>query len=418
MAIEGPVPFAIKRLRLYEEPNGSMSVDHTGTLGDFEDVPIVEGSLEIDPGQEMIDPGTQLQGVYDYREEIPGKRMWKVAFTVPLAPTGTPAANTVQAIQSALGKLLKIVLGGEALGTGSLADGNWSSESGGDVLVGTSLLAGMAIGWKDSDGVLHARELEEGAAADLVTKVAFPAIPQDTDPIYASATYYLARNPLTTAQFIVEGMEDDDRWVLMGGQGTVTLALPLDGTSVPTAAFEFTGRTWLYGEDAATDLTASELALATYADHEPIPGHVGRFIEQDVGTATPISTVCVSAVAFALALTNKEITCPSAPDGLLCWLRMPSRPAVSGSFTTYFAEIDRFEARDTRTAKYLAYQIGTEEGETILITAPKVQYIKPKPVGADDVASETIEWKGRNDSDTVVTPRTDLANSPFRIHFL
>lgn len=418
MAIEGPVPHNIKRVRLYEEPNGSMSVDHTGTLGDFEDVPIVEGSLEVDPGQEMIDPGTQLQSIYDYREEIPGKRTWKVAFTVPLAPTGTPAGNTVSAIQSALGKLLKIVLGGEALGTGSLADGAWSSASAGKVLVGSSLLAGMAIGWEDSDGVLHARELEEGASADLVTKVAFPATPATTHPIYASATYYLARNPQTTAQFIVEGMEDDDRWLLMGGQGTVTLALPLDGTSVPTAAFEFVGRTWAYGKDAAADLTASEIGLATYADHEPIPGHIGRLIEQDVGTATPIATVCVSAIAIAVAITNKEITCPSAPDGLLRWLRMPSRPAVSGSFTTYYADTDRFEERDARTPKYLAYQIGTEKGETILITAPKVQYATAKPVNADDVASETIEWKGRNDSDTVVTPRTDLANSPFRIHFL
>jgi hypothetical protein len=419
MAITGITPSNVGRLRVYEEVTGSagFAVDHTGTLGDFVDVPIIEGTLEAGPDRQMIDTGQLVQSLYDYRLEIFGKKMWKLSFSMALAPTGTAAASTVSAVQGALGKLLKIVWGGESLSLGSTAAALWGSASSGQVTVDTTMLAGSAIGWVDSDGVLHAREVEENAAS-VTTKVAFPSAPAMTDVIYGSATYYLKRRPDTTAQFIVEGLNDEDRWLLLGGQGTVTFDLPLDGESMPTANFEFVGRAWEYGDDAAVDLTASELAVASYTNHSPISGHAGRLIEQVVGTASPISTTCITAIEFGVELTKVELTCPSGPEGISGFINgRTNGPTVKGKFTTFFEDLSDFTTRDARTSMYLAYQIGVEPGKVILITAPTVQY-GPVMTANEEARSTVVEWKGRNDADTVIATHTDLSRSPARVAFL
>jgi hypothetical protein len=418
MAITGIVPSNVGRLRVYEEVAGSVgfAVDHTGTLGDFVDVPIIEGTMEADPGVQQIDTGQLVQSLFDYREEIPGKKTWKLSFSMALAPTGTAAASTVAALQGALGKLLKIVWGGENLSTGSVATALWGAADEGAVTVDTTMLAGSAIGWEDADGVFHAREVEENGAT-VTTKIAFPSPPAMNDVIYGSATYYLKRRPDTTAQFIVEGLNDEDRWLLLGGQGTVTFDLPLDGESMPTANFEFTGRAWEYGEDAAVDLTATELAVASYTNHSPISGHAGRLIEQVVGTST-IATTCVTAFEIAVELSKVEQTCPSGPEGMSGYfIGRTNGPVVKGKFTTFFEDLTDFTRRDDRTAMYLAYQIGLEKGRTILITASTVQY-GPVMTANEEARSTVVEWKGRNDAGTVIVTATDLSNSPVRVAIL
>lgn len=418
MAITGIVPSNVGRLRVYEEVAGSVgfAVDHTGTLGDFIDVPIIEGTLEPGPDRQQIDTGQIVQSLYDYRSEIFGKKTWKLSFSMPLAPTGVAAASTVAAVQGPFGKLLKIIWGGQNLSTGSIATGTWAAEDSGAVTVDTTMLAGTAIGWADADGVLHAREVQENGAS-ITTKIEFPSAPQINNVIYGSATYYLTRRPDTTAQFIVEGLNDEDRWLLLGGQGTVSFELPLDGESMPTANFEFMGRSWEYGDDAAVDLSATELAVGSYTNHSPISGHAGRLIEQVVGT-NEIATTCITAIEFAVELSKQEITCPSGPEGISGFFNgRTNGPTATGKFTTFLEDLSRFDRRDARTSMYLAYQIGTEAGKTILITAPTTQYGPVFPVN-EEARSASIEWKGRNDADTVQSPATDLSRSPARVSLL
>ncbi|GAG52624.1 unnamed protein product, partial [marine sediment metagenome] len=37
----------VQRMRAYLEPNGSLGTDHTGTLGDFWDLPFIEGTADL-----------------------------------------------------------------------------------------------------------------------------------------------------------------------------------------------------------------------------------------------------------------------------------------------------------------------------------------------------------------------------------
>lgn len=417
----GPVSHTIQKLLFWEEPNrAAFAVDHSGTLGDFDLVPVIEGTLDFDPLLTGVDPGQAVHHIYDWREEIHGPKRWTLSFQVPLAPTGTLAGDTETATSGIIGKLLKVVMGGEALGVGTTVSTNWGTAAGGDVTVATSLNPGMAIAWADANGRLHARELKSKASSTLATKIAFPGTPQATDLIRPAATYYLHKNPTTAAQFIVMGEEEDDRYIFMGGAGTVSLNLPLTGDQVPTLSFEFVGRRWEYGEDGATDLSLEAFNPEAYADYSPITDHVGELIEQAVGTST-LSQTPVKGLSFDLTLENREITAPHAEEGLLHHRRVRQNgPTIQGTLMpSFFEDLTRMKRRDNKDDVYLAYSFGTTATSgVVLITASTVQYTGVDREDGDAVAVESITWKGRNDAETVEATATDLGLSCFRIHII
>lgn len=421
----GPTVQPIQRLRVYTEPAGSstFAVDHTGTLGDFTAVPAKEGSLTWDTDREMIDPGQLVQYHWDGREKILGKKKWTLSFTMPLAPTGTAASDGVTAITSALGILLKAVMGGESLGIGTRAVAGWTASAGSvDSGEGAGLPAGNAMGWVNSSSVLEAREVEQRSTDAITSKLAFSAAPANTNTLYASATYYLTSDPDTSLQFIVEGLEQTDRWLLLGGQGSFTLSLPIgDENAIPEITFTFTGANWLGGDVTAGVLTGSDLALSTYTGFSPIAGYAGRLLVQTVGTSTFTgATVNASAVGVEPQIAFIPVTSPSGVMSILRW--RVARPAagipVKGSFTTYFEDFSRFNWRENKTDLAFFYQIGTAAGSTVLITIPTAQATKPTRVDANGIASETVMLEGRKDADTVEGSATDLGRSPLRIHLL
>lgn len=419
----GPTVHAVQRLRVYTEPAGSFAVDHTGTLGDYTAVPAKEGSLTWDTDREMIDPGQLVQYHWDGREKILGKKKWTLSFTMPLAPTGTAASDGVTAVTSALGILLKAVMGGQSLGVGTRAVTGWSSSSGDvDAGEGAGLPAGNAMGWVNSSSVLEAREVEQRSTDTITSKLAFSGTPANTNTLYASATYYLTSDPDTSLQFIVEGLEQTDRWLLLGGQGSFTLSLPIgDENAIPEITFTFTGANWMYGDETAGTLTGSDLAISTYSAFQPIAGYAGRLLVQTVGTATFTgATVNASAIAVEPAIAYMPVTSPSGTQSVLRW--RVQRPAqgvpVKGSFTTYFEDFSRFDWRDNQTDLAFFYQIGTAAGSTVLISIPTAQATKVIRQDASGIAGEVISLEGRKDADTVEGSASDLGRSPLRIHLL
>lgn len=417
----GPVSHTIQKLLFWEEPSrAAFAVDHTGTLGDFDLVPVIEGTLDFDPQVVGVDPGQANHHIYDWRKEIHGPKRWTLSFQVPLAPTGTLAGDTETASEGVIGKLLKVVMGGRQLGVGTTVATNWGSPSSGDGTVVTTLDPGGAIAWADANGRLHAREIKSKSGSTLTTKVAFPGSPQASDVLHPAASYFLHKNPQAFAQFVVMGEEEDDRWIFLGGSGTVSLNLPLSGEEVPSLTFEFTGRRWEYGEDGATDLSLEAFNPEAFADYSPITDHVGELIEQAVGTATLAQTP-VKGLSFDLTLENREITAPHAAEGLLYHRRVRQQgPTIQGTLMpSFFEDLTRMKRRDNRDDVYLAYSFGTSASSgLVLITASCVQYTGLGREDNDAVAVESITWKGRNDIDTVEATPSDLGLSCFRIHII
>ncbi len=420
----GPTVSIVRRLRVYTEPAGSFAVDHTGTLGDFADVPLAEGMPQLTLTQETKNPLQALQNLLDYQEEVLGKKSWTLQFTTPFAPTGVAAGDGTAASVGSIQTMLKAVMGGEHKGTGStVATGGWSTAGGGDLATVAGFAANGFAGWADTSGVVHFRPIKSKTGAtggSLVLKVRFPGTPASGDVIYSGATYYWTQDPDTSLQFVVEGYEQQDRWVLLGGQGTVTPQLALDG-SVQTLQWNITGCDWLEADEAAgsASIHGTALGSATYTNFNPITGQAGRCLVQTVGTqALTGATVDISAIAFSPGMTYQAIPSPSGKQGVLRYrlVRASGTPPVSGSFTTYFTSYADMDARDTKADKLVFYQNGVSAGSVAAIECGTVQFTNVQPVDSSGIQSETVEFKARLDTGTSGTS-SDLAKSPQRFFF-
>jgi hypothetical protein len=315
-------------------------------------------------------------------------------------------------------------MGGEFLGTGSLADGAWSTAGGGDVLLAAGFRAGGAAGMADSDGVIHFRPVKEvtgntGGALEL--KVRFPSAPASGAVIYSASTYYWTQDPDTSLQFIVEGEEQQNRWVAMGGQGTVTPQLALDGT-IQTLQWQITGCKWIEADEAAgsASLVGTALGNATYSNYDPTTGHAGRLIVQTNGSiAYTGATVNVNTLTFTPGGTFTPITSPSGVEGVVRWrlTRASGTPMVSGTVGTYFEGYDHFDTRDTKAAKIIWYQNGVTAGGCPIVEAPRVQFTDVQLPDQNGIAGVMPTFKGRLDADTVESTASDLGRSPHRYHF-
>lgn len=395
----------------------SFCADGTGTLANYTYVPFNEGSAQVTLTTDELDPMQAVQSRVEGRAHVLGKRSATLAFTMNLAPTGTAAASTVAAASGALGLLLKATMGGENLGTGTA----FTAGSTPDVVnltAVTGIAAGALIGWPNADGVVEWREVESVAALAVTLKHAFSGSPAATDVCYAAATYYFTEDPSTSLQFIVEGVESDDRWLLLGGQavGGVTFAIDPSGAALPTASFSLTFADWKKASETTGAITGV-LASATYSGYDPIVGHVGEFRAFTVGTSTlsSASIVHISALSFNPKIIYVPVTSPSGTNGVYRWRAGRSNPPIEGSFSTFFEDLTWWTNRDASTAMHLQYTMGTAAGESVVLTAPTVQISNPQRAADGELAGQTVAFRGRRDTD-VGSSTTALAKSPVRIH--
>lgn len=412
----GPTVQSVALLKAFTET--SFANDDTASLGSFTDIPFQEGTATFILMQETHDPMHAVQSHHDYREEVLGKKSCSLTFTLPFAPTGVAADVSTTAVRSPLGLMLAIGMGIEVtLAAGSAAVSGWTSSTG-DVTAaqGSRFVKGGAVGWVNSSSILEMRPLENVATDTLTTKLAFSATPANTDALYNAATYALADDPDSTLQFVVQGLESGDEFVLMGCQlQSMTFNLPLDGT-IPTVGFTWQGVNWLHGDDAAG--TFSDITPVTYSNTSPITGQAGRFLSQTNATATYTgATVNISALAFDPQLAYQAIPSPSGTQGVLRWrLSRNNGPSISGSFTTYYEDQTWFTARDSKLDKLIWYQVGTAAGQSFALEAGTVQITDVQRIDGDGIASLLVSWKGRNDGD-VASAAGATQLSPARVHF-
>lgn len=406
----------VQRLRVLSE--STFASDGTGSLGSYTEVPAIEGSISAQVMIDSIDDGSLVQNLYGYREETLGKRSATLSFTMNLAPTGTAAAASTAAVQGALGLILKAVMGGETLGTGTTFTGGTAIVP--TVTSAAGLAAGTAIGWVNTSSVLEVREIESISGTSVTLKHGFSAAPSNTNVCYSGATYTFAQDPTESLQFILSGVESDDRWLFLGGQCTgMTLAFDLTGAAMPKVTFNFQFANWKTSAETTGTITGS-IGTSTYTNFSPIVGYAGDCRVYTVATATFSTSTRVhcSAIAFNPKVTFVPVTSPSGTNTIQRWRRARQVPPVEGSWTEIFQDNTRFTARDNRTDYNVTYQMGTAAASTVYITAPRVQVVNPQRApDAQQLAGQTVTWKGRTDGD-VGSSTTDVALSPFRIHLM
>jgi hypothetical protein len=238
---------AVQRIRFQvvaATPTAAVGADSSASIGSFIDCPIREGSAQMATNRDELDPMQLVQHIDEGRERVLGKRVATLTFTMNLTPTGTAAVTGTTAITSPLGRLLKAVMGGE-----NLAAGSTSATSTAIVLKCSTAshasrwAAGCVVGWANAAGVTEWRGVESVSptAGTVTIKHGFSAAPTAAQALYNAATYYMTADPDTTVDFLVEGLDSDDRFLLTGGQAVtgIGIAVDLTGAAIPTITFNF-----------------------------------------------------------------------------------------------------------------------------------------------------------------------------------
>lgn len=415
----------VSRIRAYIEPNGSLATDHTGTLGDFWDIPFIEGTAEITIEQPTKDPMYARQNRDDHNEEILGVKRATAKFQLNLSVPDSRAGNGVaMATTAPIGRLLGLVLGGSNYGTGDTVNDAGATTSSFTVANGSRWSEGGCLGWADANGVLYLREIEEVDSNDITLKMALPSAPSNSDPLYNCASFYPDNHDsdeVETLQLIVEGLGNagdgyHESWVLMGGQIEEAFTLELTNGEIPKVGFSFTFADWEHGDEAS--MTPAALGNATYANTNERLIADSELRIATVGTSTLTNTeVHASEIAIEPQFKYVESTSPSGTNNIAAYVMDGSHPKVQGSFKAPYQDQTWFNARNAKTDKAIFFQIGSSETYgAILIAVPTVQITDFQREDQNGLMGQMVSWKGRLDEDTTETTSTYLGISPFRIH--
>lgn len=403
----------LERIRVYEEPNGSFATDHSGTLGDFLDLHFQEGSSTQTRTQEMLDPRTAKQRIDDVDEQILGRKRCTLGLTSVLASHGTGIDGDTTPPTNAdwgMARMMKAIMGGEQTQTPEASGttvASVSSNSQFDVTAGHGdrFLAGTGIALVIS-GKLECRVVESVSTDTITVKHEFSGTPTGT--VYGSVTHYLTEDPNTSLQFVVEGAETEDRYVLQGLQGGFTLGI--EPGQLPTIAFNLNGATW-------TKMGSGSLSNVTHSNFSPAGVVDSEFIVGTVGTAAG-NIVHVQTTSWEPAIVYTELGSTSGTQNIVRYRRSRADGGIlAGSFTPFrdSSDLDWESYRDSKTDLALFQQIGSAAGSAVLLEAPTVQILDVQDGDNNGVDAFNVNWRAR--LDTEIAGSTTLGYSAFRVHW-
>lgn len=408
---------AVQRMRVWSE--GTFATDGTGTLGNYRDVPFIEGSCTATLDQTLLDPQIVQQHIDGLTTDVVAFKRCKLSFRIHLTSTGTAAGSAVTAIGTdALAAILKAVMGAQNLAIGdTVASATNATTFVSTGAPGTTLMtAGMMFGRTNtSTSRVEYRSIESHGTGPntIVTKYALGQTPSGSDVLFACASYTLAQNPLETLQFILEGAEQDDRWLLLGMQlESMSMDTPVNG--LPVLTLNFAGVHWIHGASTAGVLTGTALGYATYTGLT-IDEALGEVLIQTLGTSTLPTGQPISSMSFAPSLSYQLVTNPSGTQGAMRHRRRRNGPAMTVTMRLPYEDTTWYGLRDNLTRQNIAWQFNTVAGRTVIIEVPTAQITNVQRVDEQGLVYQEVTFKSQLDQD-VGSTTTDSALSAWRIH--
>jgi len=421
----------IQRLRCYIEPAGAtyFGIDHSGTLGDFFDVPAIEGSIEFKINPNNIDKKYLRQDRDQYAGVLLGVQTATLSFDLPwfFSTLRSVAGGTPVAIaETPTSKLLGAWLGGQAIGTSMDADASCTVST-----IKTADYAnaaeGCGIAWADTAGKMYARKVVQvDGSNDLILDQALPSAPVAADPVYRGLDLYPANR--TTAnvksfQFLLEGANfDDDAWLCLGGQCMAAPQLTMKNSERPIWKFTFE-----FAKCIRKEALLSATNNVTYTNVKEIFVADGVFTAYGIDIANPYTPVAiktnlaVSDATFDFGETKyMKLTSPGGPGGLFGYIIGGESPKASGKFTLPWEVgdevfIDLYEAHTPIT---INMQVGSSETDGCGLITVQNAYISEFQIDRKlGIVSQEISWKACLDSQhyTGVDTATELSKAPFKI---
>lgn len=421
-------PSKVQRLRAIQETTFGTEA----SLGSFFEVPIRQGSASLKVSAPVESPDHIRQYMDGRPEGVLMPRSAILEFSVNLETFTTKAGSTVAATNGWLGQMLEAALGGKSIGTGTTVAGAGATVTVVPLTTHTSLHSGCAIGFATgAGGALECREIKSKSGGDHTLKLALTGAPANGSTCYGAASYfadpYMTGSSAKSLQFFAEGMNPNDRWLLLGG-GLESLTLETGPGTIPQAKFSWKFAQFLYADasgaplgTATIDTTGDTLGLATYTNVNTLVVKDSEFRSQTNGTTTLSgSLIHASVIEYKPNVSWVAHKTPGGIQTVKQWVRTHNPPVISGSFVIPYEDNTWFTARDTLLDKMMSYQIGSSATTgAILISAPTCQITDVQQEDIDGIIGLRVSWEGRNDSDvTAVSGQEPVAHSAFRIHLL
>ena len=271
----------------------------------------------------------------------------------------------------------------------------------------------------NASSILEVSEIKSISSNNLAFKRTFSFTPSNGATCFNSASYHVAKNPTTTLQFAVEGIVDDDRWLLVGCQ-LESWSFNFTAGQVPTMSLSFQVAGWIHGEDASTPLTGAALGTSTYTNFQPIALKDSAFIMGTVTNATRQSGLKASSISISPNLVYTPITSPGgsgSSDIITDFVRTRQVPTFSGQFTLPFEDETYRNHKENKDDLYVWFEFGQTQGNMVVLSLPTVQIVDVQRVDAAGIASQTVNFEARLDSETS-GDTGEYAQAVARIHLL
>lgn len=407
----------LRYIGLYEEPDGSYQVDHSGTPADFLALPYKEGTLQAQGGRAQLDPRTGKMRLDGHDKKVLGIRSCTLNAGVTLHShgldlDGDEAPPTTD--NWALMRALKAQMGGvftttdESVQTVVVAGSTTTTAVEVTTGHGARFEAAGVIACQVVSGspLLELREVASVAGDIVSVKEAFSAAPVTGTPVRGGVTFYLTENPSTSLQALVEGREAQDGAIYRGLQGGFQIELPVG--ELGTMTLGLAGAGW--------SRLASGVTIPSYSQYKPMACAPLELHVPTIGSTTRV-LVEESAVKFEPQITYAPQKSGAATETIARMRRQPTRPAVRGSFTCPYEDDTWYTARDDREDRAVFAQAGALPGEAMLFSCPTVQITDVKPAPSDSaIAGQTVTFEGRHDEEIGST--SERSYSAIRWHFV
>ena len=427
-------PSKIERVRGIQETTFATQILQA-SIGNFFEIPFREGTAVLKLNQPVESPMHARQKMDGHPIGVLMPRGATFEFTCNLETITTKATSTVAPANGWLGQLLEVAFGGKNLTTGTFITGAGATVASFPLSVVTTIHPGGAIGMATGAGsTLECRELATKSSNTYVPKLAVTSAPAASLTVYGAASYYpdpyMDGSDAKSLQLLVEGVNTEDRWLLLGG-ALDSIEITTAVGAIPTVKFAWKFANHLradqtgapFGTTASTGILSNAVALAnaTYTNTNTLVVVDSEFRQQTVGTSTLSAATLVHAptIEWKLNITWVAHRTPAGTQTVKQWVRTHTPPLISGSFTVPFeADLIWYTARDTRLTKMLAMQIGTAASTgAVLMVAPTVQITDVQREEIDGVIGTRVTWEGRNDESTTAESTFEsISDAAFRIH--
>lgn len=421
----------VERIRIAKEASGfaNFAEELSGSIASFVDLRYTSCSANL--REELLTDGKRVQRPYTRNLDVVGAKSNEISLEMDVVNgiVLTSAASAPARPDWGWGKILEAYFGGyvsaagstEDVGTASAVDSLAVSAGHGSRFTPGSAYA-VAVG-----GLLEARPVASVTVDAVVPKFDHSAAPDDGAAVYNAHTFYLANDPNTTLQLLLEtGDRDAIYWAL--GCQVQSFALTVELTKLVKAAITLRGATWMQDDSVGTPIGGSAMAEGDYSDGgDPTPFLQSHVFFGPAGAAS-VDDVEVDCETVSVTISHNldPIMSPrgKGPGILRYFTRPPDQtqplamvqmtiPLEDGSalLKTYQA------ARAARTPYYFWSQHGSTAGNIFCVDMPKLEITDAQLAESNGLHAVVVTAKVLEDS--YATDQTTAQRvSPVRFHHI